>query len=90
MRPVQNIIKLRRKCLTNKLFHQNHTYENSNFIFSQGLEKPMQKVLVKCTNLQIWMKKSTKKAKRYYETHKLEEKRKKSQFQTQNPSVMIE
>ena len=36
------------------------------------------------------VKKHKKKAKRHYETHKLEEKRKKSQFQTQNPSVMIE
>ena len=74
-----------------KLFHQKQTYENSSFIFSQGLEKPMQNdtcQMRKPPNFDE--KKHKKKQKDTLKLTNLKKKQKKSQFQTQNPSVMID
>ena len=47
-----------------KLFHQKQTYENSSFIFSQGLEKAIDQNTYRRRNSQDFMKKSTKKQKK--------------------------
>ena len=47
-----------------KLFHQKHTYENTYFILSQGLEKAMDENTYRRRNSQDFMKKSTKKQKK--------------------------